>query len=132
MLVPKWSEINNIMAFHGGSADVDAFHEFGRTSLSLACSRQDRCCVELLLNYNADLHNNLSILQMAHTQLALHGVSSHDVWKMILKAEHNRLHNSASDWIRLARLNRHQNTQAAGRQSQIVMGTAIQRRRRQL
>ena len=123
--------------FLDAGANVDASNEFGRTSLSLACRRQDRCCVELLLNYNADLHvphdNNLSILQMAHTQLALHGVSStHDVWKMILNAEQNRLQTNATDWIRLARLDRHKNPQAAGRQSQIVMGTARQRRRRQL
>ena len=91
--------------------------------LSWACHRQDRCRVELLLNYNADLHvpsqndDNLSILQTARTQLALHGVSTHDVWKMILEAEHNRLHNNATDWIRLARLDRHQNPQAGGRQS---------------
>ena len=91
--------------------------------LSWACHRQDRCRVELLLNYNADLNvpsqndHNLSVLQTARTQLALHGVSTHDVWKMILEAEHNRLHNNATDWIRLARLDRRQNPQAGGRQS---------------
>ena len=119
-------------------ADVDASRH-GRTSLSWACYVQDCHSVELLLSYNADLHvpsqhdDNLSILQMAQSQFALHGDKTHDVWKMILEAAHiNRLQNSTADWIRLARFDRrHQNPPAAARQPN-VMGTARQRRRKQL
>ena len=119
-------------------ADVDAT-QYGRTSLSLACYIQDRHSVELLVRYNADLHvpsyhdDNLSILQMAQSQFALHSDKIHDVWKMILEAAHiNRLQNSTADWIRLAVFDRrHQNPPAAARQHN-AMGTARQRRRRQL
>ena len=119
-------------------ADVDA-SQYGRTSLSFACYIQDRHSVELLLSYNADLHvpsqhdDNLSIWQMAQSQFALRSDKTHDVWKMILEAAHiNRLQNSTADWIRLAIFDRrHQNPPTAARQPN-VMGTARQRRRRQL